>query len=335
MTDLSYIIDYFRPDDAPGVVALFHHVYGTNFPVKEVYNPDELIRQERCGEAYRLVARSSYGEVVGHISLYRSTPPNPTLYEAGCLMVQIKFRKTPLSFGLITALKTMLIERHGVHQIWFEAVCNHLFTQQEACRLGLSETALEMDLMPACAYTTQGVQSVGGRVSTLTSFLLLSKESQTLYLPQEHEEFIRQIYAPLSQVRQYLLSDPVISPSGKTRGQHQIYTDAGLARITIEHAGADLPEWIEYLIHGFKGVEIMVMQVFFKLSSPDTGWIVDHLNSLGFFIGGILPVWFGEDALLMQKISGKPFFEGTHVYTKQAKMIKEYVHNDWQKICSM
>jgi hypothetical protein len=331
MADLSYVIDFFTPDDAPGVVSLFRHVYGEHFPVRTVYDPEELIKEEKTGETYRLIARSPSGEIVGHLSVYRSTSPNPSLYEAGCLMVHTGFRQTPLSFALATALKTMLIGRHHITQLWFETVCNHLFTQQEAQRLGLTETSLEMDLMPAEAYATPGAQSSGGRVSVLTSFLLLSTEPQTLYLPSVYEQFIRQLYAPLDLDRTFLIADTLCIPPGKTTGQSRIFSEAGLVRITLDTAGEDFPDWIDSAMHAAEQEGVVVFQVFLQLTQPYAGWVVGQLTARGFFIGGILPVWFGADGLLMQKTAHKPFFEGTYVFSRHAKMMKEYVQNDWRK----
>lgn len=334
MVELSYSLDFFTPDDAPGVVLLFRAVYGESFPVRTVYDPDELIRQDKAGEAYRMIARSPVGEVVGHISLFRSTPSNHSLYEVGCLMVRNDYRQTKLSFSLFDTLFTHLIKRYQITQIWGEAVCNHLFSQQEAHRLGLFETALEMDLMPAAAYTTPGAQSVGGRVSTLTAFILLKTDPQTIYLPPGYHEFIRELYAPLNLDRTVHVSDPGLLPSGATRGEIQAYTEAGLARITLDAIGRDYTDWIDDTINRAEQEGAVVMQVIMKLTCSHSAWAVKHLNARGFFIGGILPVWLGDDGLLMQKIVGTPFFEGTHVYSRRAKMIKEVVLNDWKNRCN-
>lgn len=85
--ELSWKLDLFQPADAPGIVTLYREVYGDNYPVKAVYEPQEIIRQEELGECWRAVARTGGGEVVGHVAFYRSSPPNPRLYEHGQLMV--------------------------------------------------------------------------------------------------------------------------------------------------------------------------------------------------------------------------------------------------------
>ena len=66
--ELTWELDLFQAEDAPGIVELYREVYGDNYPVKAVYDPAEIIRQDTCGESWRAVARSTDGEVVGHVA---------------------------------------------------------------------------------------------------------------------------------------------------------------------------------------------------------------------------------------------------------------------------
>lgn len=327
--ELPYTIDFFTPADAPGVVELFRAVYGEHYPVRAVYDPDELIRQEKTGDAYRMVARSPSGEVVGHISVYRSTPPNPELYEAGCLMVRHDYRQTDLSFTLFTALTTRLVQKYNIGKFWGEAVCNHLFTQHSAIREGFIETALEMDLMPASAYTAPGAQSVGGRVSVLTVFHISDSTTRAVFLPPCYNEFMRFLYAPFEKCYTFLSGDTQFLPEIPTAGTIQIFPEAGVSRIILDNIGEDCEEWIKNQVLSSEEQQMVVIQVFIKMDNPYTGQVAKVLHEQGFFLGGILPYWFGCDGFIMQKIVGTPFFEGTHVYSKRAKQIKEFVQNDW------
>ena len=77
MMELSWKLDLFQPADAPGIVTLYREVYGDKYPVKAVYEPQEIIRQEELGECWRAVARTGGGEVVAmwpFIGHHRPTP---------------------------------------------------------------------------------------------------------------------------------------------------------------------------------------------------------------------------------------------------------------------
>ena len=73
------------------------------------------------------------------------------------------------------------------------------------------------------------------------------------------------------------------------------------------------------------------IQVWLKLSWPWTGAVVNILRDRGFFLGGILPRWFGEDGFLMQKILHRPNWEGISLHTNRAAQILGFIRNDWER----
>ncbi len=74
---------------------------------------------------------------------------------------------------------------------------------------------------------------------------------------------------------------------------------------------------------------VEVVQVWLKLSWPWIGKVADLLRGNGCFFGGILPQWFGEDGLLMQKTISRPNWEGVHLFSERAQNILEFVKADW------
>jgi hypothetical protein len=67
------------------------------------------------------------------------------------------------------------------------------------------------------------------------------------------------------------------------------------------------------------------------LSCPWIGEAADILRNRGFFFGGVLPRWFGEDGLLMQKVLVRPNWEGINLYTDRAVQILRFIKDDWEK----
>jgi hypothetical protein len=61
------------------------------------------------------------------------------------------------------------------------------------------------------------------------------------------------------------------------------------------------------------------------------GQAVDVLRKRGYFLGGILPRWFDVDGMLMQKITGRPNWEGIQLFSDRAKKILELIKKDWEK----
>ncbi|MBP2627542.1 MAG: hypothetical protein H6Q68_2253 [Firmicutes bacterium] len=325
-------VDFFNSADAPGVVELYRAIYGENYPRREVYDPAELIRQSDAGETYRMVARTNEGEIVGHIALYRSSPPNKELYEQGQLMVRHDYRHTLIAMKLFTESLMKIPPRYGLEQVWAEAVCNHVFTQQAAIRQKAYETGLEMDLMPAEAYSQVDSQVANGRVSTLLVFRHFKTRPQTIYLPAVYEEMLQEIYTNADCGHHFVTANAVLPADIATVGELQIFVEAGVARLTFDETGGDFAEYFDALEEQVVAAGMVVTQVFIRLTRPWTGAVVDALRQRGYFFGGALPRWFDDDGFFMQKIVGSPNFDGANVYSKRAKKIKEFIKNDWQVV---
>jgi hypothetical protein len=71
-----------------------------------------------------------------------------------------------------------------------------------------------------------------------------------------------------------------------------------------------------------------IIQVMLKSSLPSMGEAINVLRKRRFFLGGILPRWFGDDGFLMQKIIGQPNWEGINLYTDRASQILRFIKDD-------
>ena len=150
-------INLFRPEDAAGVVALYRAVYGEDYPVKNVYDPSQLIREQATGDVFRVIAHSLADEVIGHIAFYRSSPPNRQLYEYGQMMIQFDWRNTALAFELGEFAVDVVAREQEIDDLWGEAVCHHPVTQRMCAGQGFLTMGIELGLMPgeACSRAMQ------------------------------------------------------------------------------------------------------------------------------------------------------------------------------------
>jgi hypothetical protein len=95
--------------------------------------------------------------------------------------------------------------------------------------------------------------------------------------------------------------------------------------------GHDLADYLANLENQALGQNVVVIQIWLKLSYPWSGAAVDILRSKGYFFGGVLPRWFDEDGLLMQKLVCEPDFDGIQLYSDEAKEILSIVKADWTR----
>ena len=55
------------------------------------------------------------------------------------------------------------------------------------------------------------------------------------------------------------------------------------------------------------------------------------LREQGYSLGGLLPIWFGDDGLLMQKHLVAPDFEGMKIYSDRGRSLMKLVRSDWNR----
>jgi len=171
-----------------------------------------------------------------------------------------------------------------------------------------------------------------GRVSTLTVFKTFKTRPQTIYLPSVYEESLQYLYSAADFGHRYIRSDAPLPASVTTKGEIQLFPTAGVARLTFDEIGGDFESSLDGFEKQAETGGSVVVQVFLKLTQPWTGAAVDVLRRHGYFLGGILPRWFDDDGLLMQKVGATPNFGGIHLYSKRAKKILAIVKDDWQAV---
>ncbi len=328
----DYEIDVFTPDDARGVAQLFREVYGDEYPVKIVYDPERLVAGFKSADYIPVVARAPGNRILGFTSMYRSAPYRG-LYEIGLSLVLPDYRKTPIAGLMFRHSIRVAPTVPGVDAIFAENVCNHTYTQRAAVIFKAIETAMEIDLMPAAAYERE--QAASGRVSTLNVFKTFVRKPHVVYVPEVYEDFYRHVYGGFDDSRTLCVSADGLTSGGSTEMSTQVFDFAQVARVTVFEAGAGFEAAFDAEEKSIEDSHCAVIQVWLKSSWPWIGAVADVLRTRGFFLGGILPRWFGEDGFLMQKVLTRPNWEGINLYTDRAVQILRYIRDDWERTANL
>ncbi len=313
-----------QPQDAPGVVDLYKAVYGDEYPVKTVYDPENIVQQLEKGDMYRIIALHE-GRIVGQTAVYRSTSSNLDLYEMGQGVVLPDYRNQGIVERCMSCGFEEVCPRLNISQIWGEAVCNHIYMQKLCARMNFVETAIELDLMPASSYVKE--QSSQGRVTTLSVFHLKPLLNQIIYLPEFYQDALRYLYSVYDFKPQFIFSHASL-PDQSTRGYEEIYADAGIARYTLLEAGQDLENYLIQQEKEALSQGCYVFQAYLNLASPSVGHAVNILRNHQYFLGGVLPRWFKTDGLLMQKLLHEPYLDGIKLYSERARKILNMIIDD-------
>ena len=328
MDEKIFSVDLFRPEDAEGVVKLFTEVYGDGYPAKIVYDPERLIKAFEDRDNIPIVVRAPDGRVIGYSSFFRAAP-NKGVYEKGNGAVALDYRNAGVMGMIFRYVKKMLPDITDIKMFFGEPVCNHVYIQKAAlANLPFVETAIEIDLMPAEAYEKE--KSASGRVSTLLMFMTVVPRPHTVNVPDVYADYFKYIYDALDDKRSFSRSTGDLPSAPSTRIDTQIFDFAQVARVTVHEAGQDFEDVFLAEERRILGLKVAVVQVSLNLSWPWVGKAAGLLKDAGYFFGGILPQWYGDDGLLMQKILSRPNWEGIHLFSERAQKILEFVRADWK-----
>ncbi|MFO7802093.1 MAG: GNAT family N-acetyltransferase [Desulfovermiculus sp.] len=322
--------DSMHPEDAEGVCRLFRLVYGPDYPIKTYIQPDELIKENRAGRILSSVARTENQDIVGHVAIFYSAPSDQVL-ECGSAVVHRHYRHANIAAQLTTHVQKRATQELQAAEIWLESVLNHDFSQKICRSMNFRSLAFEVDLMPAAAYTKE--RSAPGRVSTLMDFLLLNPRPHRVLLPAAYKDQLQILYSHLPADRDLGAADPDFNPEQSSQIQSQTFPFAQVARMAIHQVGRDFQDiCIQKDKEGLdQGME--VLQTWLRLTDPGVGRAVDFLRTQGYFFGGLLPRWFDDDGLLMQKTLSSPRWDEMRIAFDQGRMLADMVKEDW-RVCT-
>lgn len=313
-------IGVFTPEDALGVSLVYYDIYGGDFPLDLVYDPEELIRRNAGDDQCTVVARTARGEVVGTIGMYRNAP-HPDVYEFGQLNVIKSYRRGHLAAELSRFILNDVAAELGAPVLYGEGVCNHPISQRLAMSMGFQPTGLELECMPAGAY--QGEGAPDRNVSLLLFFKLHEKRDAVCHLPERYRAVVADICDELGIACEFASGG---SPSGLTESTVFSIEQGDMVRLTVPHVGKDFGPVLERATAQVS--ERGVMQVYLNLGDPGCPEAAEHLRRQGFFYAGFLPGWFGDPGLVLQTTRQEPDWEAIRLYGKRAKALLEYIRED-------
>lgn len=322
---MSIEIRLMQAADAPRVVDLYRAVYGDDYPVKSVYDPVAILAAQEAGDFYRILAFAD-DQLVGQSAIYRSGAPNPDLYESGQGIVLPAYRNQGVTDQLMRIGQDTVYPSIGIHQLWGEAVCNHVFMQKMITKLGWEATGIEIDLMPAAAYTKE--KSSSGRVSTVVAFKVADPEMRIVHLPAAYAELLAWLYQPLNLPRRFVSGTPSLPADNATAVDERVFSDAAVARLTFTALGSDFSDCLQSREQAAVAQGCTVLQAFLDLGDPAVGAAATGLRGQGYFLGGLLPCWYGGDGLLLQKILHTPNIEGIHLDGERSHQILDRILAD-------
>lgn len=322
----GYKIRLMRDTDAPAVVALYRAVYGDHFPIREMYDPKFIVQQQEAGLMYRVLAEEAGGKVVAHHAMFRLAENYRGLYEGGQGMVYPEYRGKGFSNVLQDYIGRELASAVGVEEFWGESVTNHVMMQKAALYVGVKETGIELDVMPAESYLAE--KSAPGRVGAVVCNLVVKEKPHTVYLPAPYAEMLKKIYDNGKRKRQFETSTQPLQEGGQTRYADTFIPSASLLRLSIFEAGKDVDAVVAGLVEKYASAGAVVLQVLLPLDKAWSGALTDLLNRQGFFFAALVARWFDTDGLMLQKLAHPTNYDEMKIHSDFAKEMLNFIIQD-------
>ncbi len=329
----DFEIRMMRPEDAPGVIALYRAVYGDHYPIESMYDPAHIIDQHDKGIMYRAVISRRDGVLVAHQALFRTEDTYAGLYENGHGIVRDEYRGYGLNKDIMDYIYKVLAPAVGVEVIWGEAVAHHIFMQKSAMRMGVKESGLELDLMPADSYVKEG--SASGRVAGVIVFYVVREKLHTVFLPRQYEMLLRQVYAAAGLQREFAELPEHPAWKAGSRISHFYFPPAGVLRMTVYKAGEDAITRLQQIEQQYIEQGAAIMQVYIPMGKDWSGQLAVILNQQGYFYAGMLPRWFDEDGLMLQKILHEPNWADIQTYSELARDLLAFIRQDRLRVADL
>jgi hypothetical protein len=308
-------------------------LYGEDFPVRDVYQPEVLWREIQAGRLVAALAINEDEQPVGYIAFFTPSP-NPRLWEAGTLLVDPDYARANVA-GMLTDFYvnphySQLSDSDG---IFTEAVCCHYFTQVSTIKAGFADCALELDQLDGASFKDGKSNKAGmARVSCVLNFLEFSDPVTPMYFPIRYGEWLRRLASPLKP-RTFLASSAALPVVGDTIRDDKHYDFAKTWKVTVRLIGGDWTTVVAELLDEAARRQVVSLQVVLNTACPEIGAAVELLRQNGFFFGGLVPRWFGSDGVLMQRLSGgEPDYEETKLYSQTAKELMNFIRYDRESV---
>ncbi len=324
-----YEVRLLQPEDAPGVAELFRAVYGEGYPIKLFYDPEALIKANERGDYYTILARTASGKVIAADHLFQSAP-NKSTYEWGAGLAHKEWRGRGVYERVSRYTAEVVVPKLGMSMVFGEPVCNHLHLQKKTEERRFVEMALEIALMPAEQFAKEA--SAAGRVATMLVFRTYKPRPHTVFIPDVYREELRFLYSELDDGRDFASATSDRPGRETSLSDMTVFDFAQVARIAVHEVGFDFDAHISGRESEALARNTVVFQAWLKLSAPEVGFAVDALRNKGYFIGGILPQWFEDDGIFMQKLLCPPNFQGIKLYSQRAAKILEFEKADREKV---
>ncbi|HWR38494.1 MAG TPA: ATP-binding protein [Patescibacteria group bacterium] len=330
VADVKYQIRRVQPEDGIPVARCAYRAYGYSY-ADHVYDPVQLIEQNKTGSLISLVVRSEEDEDAlgyGDLRLYGE------IAEVESIFIKPEYRSTRIFYKLALALVAES-RRQNLFGHFCLSVTSHIISQKGARFMGLSDCGILLGFMPETDFKSMSLHT-HHRVSVAMEFgVLKDRLPVTIYPPSRHCEMISQIYTVLKVpfVIDNAPSNDVATLQEATVYHLEIQSDMNIAILRLSAYGPDATAIIGEQTSQCSHQVIDVIYLYLDLHHPSTADITVEAEKIGFFFAGVLPAGLeGRDALILQYLNVSLDWDEIKLATPFAHELLTYVRHESDRV---
>lgn len=326
--DISPEIRRLKVEDIPQLIQCIKRCYGDSYPFHEMYDPAALQKIVDTKMMYSVVAQHPDGHLIGHCALTFDGPHN-TSPEAGKMVVDPDFRGHHIA-ETMAKMRIDIAKELGLVGFWTDCVTNHPYSQDEMIAFGAQETGMLLGAAPSREMA--GLQNfTDTRMSFLSCYLSLKEQINTIYLPQNHLDFVSDLTEKIKVKRTIVHSNA--TGSGKSEYSVAVNPATQTANIKVQHIGEDFSSAISAELEKLESQNLAFTMLSLPISQEAAALAFTQLEDMGFFWGAWLPNYSAQgDMLRLQKLHESVNVEEIICARPQGENIKKYVVSEWNRV---
>lgn len=328
--DITPKIRRLKIEDIPQLINCIKRCYGESYPFHEMYDPAALQKVVEEKLMYSVVAQHPDGHLIGHCALTFDSAHN-TSPEAGKMVVDPDFRGHHIAESM-AKMRIDIAKELNLVGFWTDCVTNHPYSQDEMIAFGAQETGVLLGAAPSREMA--GLQNfTDTRMSFLSCYLPLKEQVNTIYLPENHIDFVIDL-AKRVKVNRIIAKSNAIG-NGQSEYSVTVNPATQMANIKVQHIGEDFSSIMNNELTQLESQNLAFIMLNLPISQEASALAFTQLEQLGFFWGAWLPNYSAQgDYLRLQKLYASVNVDEIICAREQGENIKKYVISEWQRVTS-
>jgi len=326
--DITPEIRLLTVGDIPQLINCIKRCYGDSYPFHEMYDPAALQKLVDDKLMHSVVAQHPDGHLIGHCALTFDSTSN-TAPEAGKMIVDPDFRGHHIAESM--AQKRIEIAKElDLVGFWTDCVTNHPYSQDEMIAFGAQETGVLLGAAPSREMA--GLQNfTDTRMSFLSCYLPLKENTNTIYLPKNHLDFVGDLAKKIKVDR--IIAESSVLGSGESEYSVAVNPVTQMANIKVQHIGEDFASAITAELAKLESQNLAFTMLNLPISQEAAALAFTQLEGMGFFWGAWLPNYSAQgDVLRLQRLHESVNVDEIICARAQGEDIKKYVVSEWQRV---